>query len=458
MSRYDEIKEAFDKTLEYNKNASMGLPLSDSPDIILSIIQKLYKLPLNGRKIDELFKKQKSSRQYEYDKNCEYIHPKIAELNEKSSKSKEEKKKKKKKNSEESNQQQTKQRSGEFVPPKELPPPYDAVNKAQPRRQQRHYNNSNQDNSKLCVEVKVTSNPGQQKKYTKNPNLSQRNFEHQPAHLRGSNLQAMHNFKSRECNCQDCLREQGAYGYSSNPVHHQLQNHSQPQYPGPNASLPGRSSQEFFSRGYSEYQPPHGDSGRYYYDSYQPRHPNHGNQQFENQIPPPRHPNHGNQEFQNNIPPLLGPDFYNVSYNQNMGPRGASSTRDQPYREITHNNQNMSNFNPRDGSRRDQFYRQNDNRHHNPNMRNVRDDHGRTDYHSDAGYVSHNAGSGNETQQYGRRQGYSSDVGPGRGRGRGRGQNRGKSQGRQPKNNSTEKNNKKKKSSSSDSSSSNDSD
>lgn len=439
MKRYDEIKTAFDKTLEYNKSTSMGLPLSDSPDFILATIQNLYKLPLNGKKINELLKKQKASRKFEYDKNCEYIHPKTAELKEKSKK-KEEKKKEKKQKSNQKEEQTKIQHSREFVqskPPRERPPPYEAINRSQPPRQ--YHQRFKQDDSSLRVEVKVTNNTKGQQKYSKNPNF----HGSQPSHVRNpkSNLQAMQQYKSRECNCPDCLQGttmgQGAHAVYPNHVpqqqfqghpHHQYSNNapvSGPLHPGNNSS-------------------PHANFGPLYNPNQSPTQRNYNVQQ------------------QNPIPPLLSSAPYNALYNQNMG--SYTSNHNQHYnRQFSHgdqyNSQNLSNYVPSEDIHCDHHYghgtydRQDD-YSRNPNMQRPSSGNSysrKPSYYSDAGYGSHNADPGNEFQRP-TRQGYSSDSG------RGRGGRRGKSLGRQPKKNnnksSANNSNKKQKSQSSDSSSS----
>nr|XP_008197555.1 PREDICTED: uncharacterized protein LOC659539 isoform X2 [Tribolium castaneum] len=86
LQRYSELKSAFDRSLELSQQHGLNTVISSAvtAQSVMNTIHQLYKLKHNGKKIHELLKKQKASRNSEYDKSCEYVHPKSSDLSKKS--------------------------------------------------------------------------------------------------------------------------------------------------------------------------------------------------------------------------------------------------------------------------------------------------------------------------------------------------------------------------------------
>ncbi|RZC34101.1 uncharacterized protein BDFB_010065 [Asbolus verrucosus] len=96
LRQYEEVKAAFDSSLKSSNQHGVNMLTSKvTPQSVITAIHNLYKLRHNGKKIHELLKKQKSSRNSEYDKNCEYVHPKSSGVYTPESKDKSNKDKKK---------------------------------------------------------------------------------------------------------------------------------------------------------------------------------------------------------------------------------------------------------------------------------------------------------------------------------------------------------------------------
>ncbi|XP_044271283.1 uncharacterized protein LOC123015565 [Tribolium madens] len=95
LQRYVELKSAFDQSLQLSQQHGLNTIVSSAvtAQSVMNTVSQLYKLKHNGKKIHELLKKQKASRNSEYDKSCEYVHPKSSDLSHSESSKRKSKKK-----------------------------------------------------------------------------------------------------------------------------------------------------------------------------------------------------------------------------------------------------------------------------------------------------------------------------------------------------------------------------
>lgn len=248
LRQYDEMKAAFDQSLLLNKKLGLNyvIPSTVTPQSIMKTIETLFSLKHNGKKIKEMLKKQKHSRDKEYDKNCEYIHPQSSSQSEKKSKKGEKTKsgkniddeRKKSDNCKKGQNRETEHRKNDAFGSgqnqrqwRQPPPPYHAINHQQ--NQPKIKNTENGQNIVVKVELK------QQPKRQNNQNQD-RPFGNQNQYKYGE--------------------AQGAYYYPPQPPQGQYPPSPQGYYPPP---PPG----QYLSPPQGQYPPPlmPPPPGGYYY-------------------------------------------------------------------------------------------------------------------------------------------------------------------------------------------------